>query len=239
MNPIAQKFNKASLTYDQYSQAQTIAGEYLINQLCAVKTLFNNVIDAGCGTGLTTRRLVKSIQYKLFCAIDIAESLLKVAQRYQEEINYELLSYDHIDRTTSYDLIFSNMSLQWSASLQHTLKVFHGALAADGLLAFTVPLQGTFFEIAENYSIYHLYSSEQIIKLLQASGFKIVRVTYNTIVNKFPDTLTALRSIKLAGANHVSQRKQKSLRAKSFLEQHECKQLSYVIGYFIAEKKNG
>ena len=237
MSQIAQKFNKARLTYDEFSQPQILAGENLIKQLCSINTQFNQVIDAGCGTGLTTRRLAKSIQYKSFYAIDIAESLLSEAQKYQENIRYALLNYDNIDQ--HYDLIFSNMSLHWSASILHTLKVFHSALASDGLLAFSVPLQGTFSEIAGGYSTYQLYSSDQILNILHTSGYKIVNEEYNIIVNEFPDTLTALRSIKLTGANHVTKKKHKSLRGKSFLQQHECKQLSYFIGYYIVEKENG
>lgn len=239
MSQIALKFNKAKSTYDQFSQPQILAGENLIKQLTSISTQFNHVIDAGCGTGLTTRRLAQSIQYQSFYAIDIAESLLSEAQNYKDEIHYRLMNYDFIDQNSYYDLIFANMSLQWSASLLHTLKIFHRALASDGLLAFTVPLQGTFCEIAANYSTYELHSSEQIITILQASGYKLIKESYNTVVNEFPDTLTALRSIKLTGANHVTQKKQKSLRGKSFLQKHECKQLSYVIGYYIVQKQNG
>ena len=55
-------------------------------------------------------------------------------------------------------------------------------------------------------------------------------------VHHYPDTLTALRSLKQVGAYATSKQPQNYLQGKSQLTRIKLTQLSYHIGYFIAQK---
>lgn len=235
---IADKFNRASMTYDQHAVIQACIGENLIQSLCYFRSKFKHVIDAGCGTGYTTRLLANAISFADFDAIDIADLLLAQARESLADINYLSLSYDHIVQNADTDLIFSNMALHWSNSLVHTLKVFYNALDDQGLLAFSIPLRGTFNEIANQFSLQKFFSHDEITKFLADLGFVLISVQQTTYVQNFADTLSALRSIKLTGASYVAERLHHSLRGKEFILQTECTQLSYEIGYFIVEKSH-
>jgi malonyl-CoA O-methyltransferase len=235
---IAEKFNQAALTYDHHANIQARAGFALINHILSIKRYFPNVLDAGCGTGLTSRALASSINYESFLAIDTAEAALQRAAESAGNISYLPFNYNDITTAASYDLIFSNLALHWSHSLTQTLIILHHALTNKGLLAFSIPLHGTFSEISDCFSTHEFISMTSATALIYQSGYKLRHASQLVYTETFPDTLTALRSIKLTGTSHVRHRRQKSLRSKTCLKQHSHHQLSYVIGFYIAEKTN-
>lgn len=231
---VSRAFNKAAATYDEHARIQTTAGRILIAELVRIKSSFQHVMDAGCGTGTTTRTLASATNAQTILAIDIAASLLARAPA-SSQIHYQQQNFnEHF--SGKFDLIFSNMSLHWSPSLRQTLETLHAQLEADGLLAFTIPLQGTFMELAGYFAAQDCLPLTEAAAALEASGYRILFANQLLLRESFPDARAALRSIKLTGATHVRSPSQKSLRGKSILQQLPFNQLSYVIGFFIAEK---
>lgn len=236
---VKHSFNKAAKTYDQYAQIQVTAGETLIDFLQIFADDFTDVIDVGCGTGQVTKLLAKEVFYKNLEAIDIAESLLpSTPQSAHLPIHFHAGDFNAItQRDKKYDLIFSNMSLHWSECFSETIAELNNALADDGILAFSIPLQGTFSEIENTFNINQFFDLETISQLLASLNFRVLYLNKQHYSTHFQDTHTALRSIKNTGANYVYARKQKSLLGKSALLDNDITELSYVIGYFIVKKR--
>jgi malonyl-CoA O-methyltransferase len=234
---VTRAFSKACATYQQHARVQAAVGEQLIQHLIAINHNFSRVVDAGCGSGFITKQLADAIHYQTFYAIDTATSLLQQADL-PATVSCTAMNFNDISAASA-DLIFSNMALHWSHSFAHTIRVMHDALAANGLLAFTIPLHGTFAEISGNFSIQKFTTIDAAAALLLDFGFKPLLIRQDTYLDRFPDTVSALRSIKLTGTNYTGSRRCNSLRGKTLLTQLAISELSYVIGFFIVEKQDG
>lgn len=233
---VCRAFNNAAATYDQFASVQTTAGLSLIQNLSGSKYHFNHILDAGCGTGIVTNMLAKALPHSSLLAIDISSALLDQAKKLSSDIQWQLQDFNDIH--TQHDLIFSNMALHWSRSLPHTFEVLHQALVDNGILAFTLPLNGTFTELSDNLSTLDFYTQEQITTLMQENGFRVTDTDCITYREYFDNTLSALRSIKSTGTCHVNKRRHSSLRGKDFLRSLSFMQLTYVTGFFIGVKNH-
>lgn len=211
-------FNKAAQNYDQHCHLQMTTGEKLLNLVKPAE----NVIDLGCGTGLITSKL----KYKKLYALDLSDKMLKIARQRlgNNNITYLETSFDDI-KNLELDLAFANMSLQWSNNLQETLNCIQANLNPRGILAFSLPIKGTFAGL--DITTIHFSEFEKIKELLE--DWQIIHASSEEHNYLFPDLISALKSIKAVGANYYNSCK------KSIITKDKHPQtLNYNIGYFIA-----
>ena len=145
---IQNSFNSVKDTYDNYSEIQQKIGSELINYLIKFdKNSYENILDLGCGTGLTTQKLLESIQCKKSDACDFAQNLLLLAMKRLKDFDtviYDSDFHEVLNKNKNYDLIFSNMSFQWCLDIKILLSLIYQKLKVNGVLCFSIPLNGTF-----------------------------------------------------------------------------------------------
>ena len=144
---ISKAFNKAWRTYDAHCAIQKKTGNILINQLSHFIKAAPVIVDYGCGTGLITESLALMLSYQHFYALDISKRLLAIAQqRFTAKYQISIVQADFeetiIDNNVI-DLAFSNLALQWGTSLDSSLKCIFSQLKPFGVLAFSLPLNGS------------------------------------------------------------------------------------------------
>jgi len=234
---IAHAFNLAAASYNKHARIQREVGDKLIHMITSFQSHFDNVVDAGCGTGLVTEQLAREITYTSFTACDISLASLVEAAILPADIRRMEIDFNELDQVSPHpNLIFANMALHWSTSLADTLSIFHSTLANNGMLAFSIPLIGTFREISNHYSCRDYLTHDQVISLLTNSGFTLLNTCHTTHINCYESTLSALRAIKQTGVSYVTHRLHKSLLGKNHLHQYPVQQLTYITGYFLAMK---
>lgn len=239
---VKKAFNQAAEQYDASCALQLKTGSVLIDLLKSYCTHSNNILDAGCGTGMMTKELVSTFQYKTFYAIDIADKLLARAKKKLNNFNIriELADYNDIHNIdVLFDMIYANLSLHWSNNFDKTLASLRSKLNENGMLAFSIPLLGTFKEIKNDCSIHTFNELPQIERHILDAGFYVIHMNTQKISLNFDNALQALRSIKSVGANYVNEenRNISFKKMKKFIRSnyHSFK-LSYRIGYFIVKK---
>jgi len=231
---IASAFNKASSTYEDNSFAQQKIGNRLIQLIHMYFPEAQSIIDLGCGNGLITKELASDMHYTQFNAIDIAEKSILLASHCLSNFNIKLekMDFNQISCINTFDLAFSNMALHWSLDFRKTLSIIYQSLCDNGVLAFTIPLDGTFSELP-NQSKNKFHTLNTIKTLLNHCGFHILYQTVESIKMNYISGIEALRSIKLSGANSLFK------KTHHYLSREEIKKiasLTYEIGYFIARK---
>jgi len=233
---IRRAFNKAADTYDDFCHIQKTIGVELIQRLSKIGSYYQHIIDLGCGSGVVTELLALQINYQQFHAIDFADQLLVKANKRLSHYSVDVIENDFdFIHDKKFNLAFSNMSLQWSCDLLHTLKIIYENLHSNGVLAFSIPLFGTFNEL-NSMSVNHFYQLEEIINLLYQSQFDLLFKRTDVIQTHYDSTKSALNTIKSIGANYLVDRPINSLHGKSFLLQTNIRSLTYHVGYFIARK---
>jgi malonyl-CoA O-methyltransferase len=237
---VKQSFNRARHHYNKHCVLQTEVGSELIrvsNEFCPNPT---HIIDIGCGTGIVTAQLANTLAFETFHAIDIADGLLAEATALLSNSGVTVYEADFttLNVPQQFDLCFANMSLHWSADLLATLQQLNKHLHANGTLAFSMPLQHTFTELAHHFEINEYPDITSVGQSLITAGFTPLHQEQREFSYSFPSTIEALRSIKSVGASHVPHREHKSLRGKSLVINTRITSLTYQIGYFIARSNH-
>ncbi|QHG92594.1 methyltransferase domain-containing protein [Coxiella endosymbiont of Amblyomma sculptum] len=239
-------FNKASKTYDNYGHMPIRICKELLSRLKTLEkeSAFDHetIVDFACGTGISTREINSTFSYKNLYAIDFCDSLLDEARKKVKNSNVMFILADFDDflfSENSIHFIFCNMGLQWSLNLKNTFAIFFHQLIRSGIMAFSIPLEGTFNELGEK-SRNRFYQTDTIVNLLTTSGFSILSCQERSFSDTFDTIQEALRSIKYIGANCLIQRRKFGLSKKPIL-QSSCADkksiaLTYHIGFFVCKK---
>jgi malonyl-CoA O-methyltransferase len=204
-----------------------------------------NILDLGCGTGLATQMLAETNPHHLLMGIDMADDLLKIARaRLGENIPVFCGDFDRIPaKAQQFDLVFSNMALQWSLDFTITIEEISRVMQQNGYLAFSLPVDGTFAQIKK--LLYQLtgerYLNEfmpisQISQTLESHGYEIIDNQIQEYNLSFLNLNAAFNSIKKVGAliNNAIVPLAKSLYRKSF---HQGVILDYQIATIVAKRK--
>lgn len=245
-------FNRSSHYYDNNCELQFLVANQLIDLIIKKKKSYDAVIDVGCGTGLITQLLKAKIQSNHFFALDISDkSLMKARDRLDNCVILES-SFDNIPlQKSSVDLVFSNMSFQWSDDFANTIAEVTRVLKKNSILAFSLPIQDSFAEIRFAIDALNLpncfnelVSDQKITSVLKS--YKIVDRVSLKCSYSFGSIYSLFKSIKNVGASHVLRNSKQHLsrvdfeRLDSYLKEKFPGQkipLNYFITCCVAIKK--
>ena len=234
---IKTSFNRASNTYDNYAALQKKICLELISLLQTQHKNYQVIADSACGTGISTKELLHTFNPEKLYAIDFSEQLLEQATNKlkQSSVHFLLADFDETPVPHhSIDLLFSSMGLQWSPNLYHTLSHFHDLITQKGILAFAIPIEGTFSELnpaCKNV----LHTKSALEKILTHSQFNIINITIIPYIEKFANQADAIKSIRMIGANCKTH--QTNTKATSPFIDPDTSALTYQICFVIAEAR--
>src|SRR5699024_2561028 len=124
--PIRQRFGALAEHYDQYSAIFDEVGTRLLERLDGLRFAPERILDLGCGTGRHSLALRTRYPDARLLAVDHAPQMLAMARRRRGRWRprFELACADLSAlpiAEASIDLVFANLSLQWSPDLAATL----------------------------------------------------------------------------------------------------------------------
>ncbi len=235
---IKANFNKAANTYDKHCLVQKRIADHALSLLNSQQKNFNTIADFACGSGESTLRLIKQLAYKSCYAIDFAEDLLAVAaEKLKKQPNLTFKQADleqSLFEQAMFDFIFCNMALQW-VDLAKVLALFKHYLTAQGLVLFTLPVQGNFPEINSAHKL-ALSRHDEILTLLKQQQFTILYNEVNDFTVSFLDQMQLLKSLKQVGANYNKNKStglKKTKMTDIFSTSHA--DLTYRIGFYLVQ----
>lgn len=240
---ILQSFNKAAATYTEHSQVQLQTCSALIELLGPNLFHDQNIVDFACGTGTSTKKLIDTYgRQNRYYAIDFAEQAVSVAnsQLAAFSVNFIIGNYNtRYFLPGTLDLAFSNLGFNWSENLKETFKIMQKQLKQGGILAFSVPIDGNFKQLKKEFRN-HFYRSEEILTLLQDSGFSLNKFHTLTYDMLYKNAFSALKSLKYTGTNANLYNPVKGLlsvrKLNQMFEDSEQILLTYKMGLFVATK---
>jgi len=209
---VQSSFSKAATYYDKFADLQREIGFELMSLLPKQSKQANSILDLGCGTGYF------SYQLNLFCndanltCLDLSPAMLLQAKR-RAITNAQFLQAD-IDQLPAmdreFDLIFSNLVLQWSSRLDLCLLNLKQLFNEQTTLAFSTLLEGSLFElknawksIDDEQHVNQFLTLSEVEKGIKKAGFTKVRLVTETRVKKFSNVIAIMKALKGIGANHV------------------------------------
>jgi malonyl-CoA O-methyltransferase len=138
---VRRAFDRAAASYDAAAVLQREVCSRLLERLQCVKLAPSRILDAGTGTGEAIRPLQTLYRKAGIVTLDISEQMLRRAAkrspwfRSTQQVCGDIEALPFADN--SFDLVFSNLSLQWCNHLERALQEFLRVLKPGGLLMFT------------------------------------------------------------------------------------------------------
>ena len=230
---VAQSFSRAAISYDAAAFLQAEVASRLLERLDMMRLKVARAIDIGCGTGATTSLLAKKFSKAKITGIDLAPGMVDYAKGKKKlfaKIDYQVADADELPFASNrFDLVFSNLTLQWMPDLNQTFKELSRVLKPDGLLIFSTLGPDTLTELRQSWNKVDPQIHVNDFVDMHLVGDAVFNVGFeNTVMDRDVITLTyqtvkgLMGDLKAIGAHNVNQERPRGMLGKHKLQQLEA-----------------
>ncbi len=221
-------FSQAADHYDQAAALQREVGSRLLQRLELVKLQPRNILDLGCGTGELSHRLLKKYRKSRVTALDIAHPMLLHARKRGSWLRKPSVICADAERLpfadNQFDLLISNLMLQWVQNIDVAFQEFQRVLAPGGLLLFTTFGPDTLQELraswaaVDDYTHVNAFTDMHILgdALLQ-SRFAEPVMDVDRMQVHYEDVTSLMHDLKHIGAHNINAGRCRGLMGKDKL----------------------
>ncbi len=205
---IARSFGRAAPAYDALASLQGVSALALIERLPAGLHA-EWVLDLGAGTGRGALALERALPRAQVVALDLAEGMLLEAFKkgLKTCVVGDAESLPLADGV--FDLVFSNMAIQWCASPVDVFRESFRVLKPGGQLFFTSFGSRTLMELREAWRavddddhVNAFLSADDVHAAIETAGFLDSTVSSKLHQREYADVMTLMRELKGIGAHN-------------------------------------
>lgn len=222
-------FEQAAAAYDQAAVLQQEVAKRLLQRLDLMKIEPQRVLDLGCGTGQALPGLMTRYRRAEVVALDIALPMLTQARRRGRWLRKPRCVCADAERLpfadASFDLVFSNLMLQWCVDIEATFRELQRVLRPGGLLLFTSFGPDTLHELRSSWASVDGYSHVNAFLDMHDVGDALVRTRFSDPVMDvdrltvtYRDAWQLMRELKQIGAHNVTAGRPRGLTGKSHIQ---------------------
>lgn len=238
---VRRAFDHAAASYDAHAVLQREVCDRLLARLDYMTLQPSCVLDVGCGTGYGLAQLRARYTEAALVAVDIAPAMLAAARDRLPQPNWTQRALARLgsaspasaqficadmDRlplaTSSANLVWSSLALQWAHDLEATLKGFHRVLAPGGLLMFSTfgpdtlkELRAAFASIDDAPHVNRFVDLHDIGDMLVHAGFASPVMEMEMLTLTYADLRALMRDLKGIGAHNAAAGRRRGLLGKS------------------------
>ena len=230
---VRRSFDRAAATYDAAAVLQHEVCRRSLERLDFIRHTPARILDAGSGTGNAWRGLAARYPAARLVALDLAPGMLRQAsaavpwhqrllRRSPATICGDLEQLPLA--SSSIDLAWSNLALQWVNALPQAFAEMRRVLAPGGLFMFTTFGPDTLKELraAQVETDGHTHVSgfidmHDIGDLLVQAGFADPVIDMETFTLTYPDVKSLMHDLKAIGARNAAADRSPALSGKAWL----------------------
>jgi malonyl-CoA O-methyltransferase len=222
---IAASFGAASRSYDAAAWLQTAARDELLSRLDLLRAPPSAVLDLGAGTGLAALQIKRRFPRAVVTAADIAPPMLEVARKRSRfwrpircvQADARALPFD----AASFDLVFSNLMLQWLVPPDIALAEMRRVLKPGGLLLLSSFGPETLRELRAAWEagdagvhVNDFIDVHDLGSALARAGFAEPVLDVDRLVRHYADARALMRELKALGAHNMDERRARGLTGR-------------------------
>lgn len=202
ISEVASRFGGCVSTYDSAASVQRKVAERLALMLAPHAQSGGAVFEVGCGTGLLSELIVRSVKPSALLLNDVSPDMLIAAQRRAQTAGCPNVSLLNADAESSQwpqaDIVVSASAVQWFSNPLSAVRNAAEALPVGGLLAIATYGPLTFRELRggepSDYPDLALWKAE-----LSSCGFEVLESDESTLMQEFPSRVSLLRMVAATG----------------------------------------
>jgi malonyl-CoA O-methyltransferase len=153
---LRRSFSAAAGSYDALAVVQREVLGRMIDRLDLIRYRPRKILDLGCGTGESFRRLRDRYPGSWVSGVDIAPGMLAVLRKRERWLRRPPLVAADVEALPfvdhSFDAVFSNLTLQWVNDLDCALREMNRVLRPGGLLMFSTLGPDTLSELRQAWA---------------------------------------------------------------------------------------
>ena len=238
---VRRAFDQAAASYDAHAVLQREVCDRLLSRLDFMTLKPQRVLDVGTGTGYGLAHLHARYAEARLTALDIAPAMLAAARARLPQLSRLQRALAHLlpdagprhhavcadmERlplaTSSMDLVWSSLALQWARDLEATLKGVHRVLAPGGLLIFATfgpdtlkELRAAFSAIDDAPHVNQFIDLHDIGDMLVNAGFTRPVMEMEMLTLTYADLKALMRDLKGIGAHNAASTRRRGLLGKT------------------------
>ncbi len=221
-------FGRAAASYDGMAVLQREIGARMAERLDLIKLVPQRVLDAGCGTGAETARLLKRYPKAEVVALDFAEPMLSRARNrggWWRKPHCVCADLEALPLAAdSVDLLWSNLALQWLNDLDTAFAEAWRVLRPGGLFMFTSFGPDTLKELRAAWAAVDGASHVSPFLDMHDVGDALVRARFadpvmdaEQLTLTYRDARQLMAELKGIGAHNVTSARPRGLTGKTRL----------------------
>ena len=219
-------FERAAAGYDRGAALQREVGRRLLERLDLMTIQPRRVLDLGCGTGQCLPDLMARYKSAEVVALDIAQPMLGQARRRGRWLRRPLCVCADAERLpfgdACFDLVFSNLMLQWCVDLEVVFRELQRVLRPGGLLLFTSFGPDTLRELRDSWARVDGYTHVNAFQDMHDVGDALLNARFadpvmdvECLTVTYPDLWQLMRELKQIGAHNVTAGRPRGLTGKA------------------------
>lgn len=233
---VRRQFERAAPTYDAAAVLARTVAERLVERLDVVRMRPTRILDAGCGTGHSTRMVARRYRRAQVVGLDLAWAMAARARRRagwfarSRFVSGDAGVLPFAD--TAFDLVSSNLMLPWCEP-RTVFAEFLRVLRPGGLLMFTSFGPDTLRELREAWRevddaprVHVFLDMHDVGDALVQAGFADPVMDVERYTLTYADTHALLRELQALGAQNAQQGRRRSLTGRArfgrFLDAYAC-----------------
>ncbi|VAW74948.1 Malonyl-[acyl-carrier protein] O-methyltransferase [hydrothermal vent metagenome] len=222
-------FGQAAASYDAAAVLQQEVAQRLLERLDIMKLEPARILDLGCGTGQCIPELMTRYQRADIVALDIAHPMLEQARKRGRWLRRPRCVCADAERLpfadASFDLVFSNLMLQWCVDIDTVFTELQRVLRPGGLLLFTSFGPDTLKELRDSWAQVDGYTHVNAFLDMHDVGDALLKTRFadpvmdvERITVTYPDVWKLMRELKQIGAHNVTAGRPRGLTGKLQLQ---------------------
>ncbi len=236
---VKRSFSSATESYDEHAVLQREIGNRLVNHLEFTKIDPKRILDIGCGTGYVTRLLCQRYKKADVTALDLSEGMVRATlsghgrrlpwHGRRHHVVSDGCSLPFPDG--SFDLVTSNLAMQWVPEPMQMMREMRRVLAPDGLILFSTFGRRTLSELRQALAQISHERAGLVLPFpdVTSLGDSLMQLAVELPVTDtdiftltYPDTMALVRELKHIGASSSAiQARPNGLYGRSLLKQLE------------------
>lgn len=223
-------FEHSAAHYDDVAVLQREVAERLLERLDLFKLQPHTILDIGCGTGHCTSALASHYPKARVIAMDLAHAMVKHTRQrfsyFQRKWRGHGFACADAERLpfadNSFEMILSNLTLQWCGNLEGLFSEFRRVLKPGGVVLFSTLGPDTLKELRAAWAAVDGHVHVNQFTDMHDIGDAMVRarladpvMDMEMITITYLEGMTLMRDLKVLGAHNVNEGRNPGLTGRA------------------------